>query len=94
MRNRSNKSITENEFEYWTKMMRKKSESQFWDYNRIKNKMWKKKLCGESKRGKNNNERKWIEFEEEIDDEKIEFSQENVAENSFKVDTRFALIPC
>ena len=54
----------------------------------------KKKLCGESKRGKNNNERKWIEFEEEIDDEKIEFSQENVAENSFKVDTRFALIPC
>ena len=52
-----------------------------------------KKLCGESKREKNNNERKWNEFEEEIDNEKIEFSQENAAENSFKVDSRFALIP-
>jgi hypothetical protein len=30
----------------------------------------------------------------EIESEKIEFSRENAAENSFKADTRFALIPC
>lgn len=43
-RNRSNKWITETEFEYWRKMIRKKVESQFCDYNRIKNRIGHKRL--------------------------------------------------
>jgi hypothetical protein len=40
------------------------------------------------------NEKENMTRKVKIEDEKIIFSQENAAENSFKKDTRFALIPC
>jgi len=40
------------------------------------------------------NEKENTKRKVKIDDEKIIFSQENAVENSFKEDTKLALIPC
>lgn len=53
-----------------------------------------KKFSRESKRGKKITVKVKGIDRKKMNYEKIGFSKENAAENSFKVDTKFALIPC
>jgi len=89
-RNWSNKSITWTDFEYKTKMKRKKTESQCWDYNRIKKKV---EEIDENDRGRKENEEKRNK-RKKVKERKFYFLEKMQRKISFKVDTKIALIPC